>query len=111
MWKGQVRSGMLRLVMTLSQSVPGGFSRGLLVASLFAAAAVLDASGLLPAQPELQLAYLDPGSGSFMIQALIAALAGVAVTLRAYWSRIRSFFGAEAPEEAGEETAVKPVDE
>ena len=40
-----------------------------------------------------ELAYLDPGSGSFLIQILIAALLGVGVALRASWSKIKGFFG------------------
>jgi hypothetical protein len=39
------------------------------------------------------LAYLDPGSGSFLIQLLIAALLGFAVAIRAYWSKIKGWFG------------------
>lgn len=38
------------------------------------------------------LAYLDPGSGSFVIQLLIGALVGILVLLKSYWSRIRGFF-------------------
>jgi hypothetical protein len=37
-------------------------------------------------------AYLDPGSGSFFFQLLIAGLVGGAVTVRAFWGRIRGFF-------------------
>jgi hypothetical protein len=37
-------------------------------------------------------AYLDPGSGSFIIQVLIAALAGAVLTLRVFWDRIIGFF-------------------
>jgi hypothetical protein len=40
-----------------------------------------------------ELAYLDPGSGSFLIQILIAALLGIGVALRASWSKIKGFFG------------------
>jgi hypothetical protein len=39
------------------------------------------------------LPYLDPGSGSFLIQLLIAALLGAGVALRASWSKIKRFFG------------------
>lgn len=39
------------------------------------------------------LAYLDPGSGSFLIQILIAALLGIGVAIRASWSRIKKLFG------------------
>lgn len=33
-------------------------------------------------------AYLDPGSGSLIIQMLIAALVGGGLLLRTFWSRI-----------------------
>lgn len=34
-------------------------------------------------------AYLDPGSGSVVIQALIGALVGVGITLKVYWAKIK----------------------
>ena len=37
-------------------------------------------------------AYLDPGTGSILIQGLIAAIAGGLFTLRMYWQRIKNFF-------------------
>ena len=40
-----------------------------------------------------QLAYVDPGAGSFILQALVAALAGIVVTLNVYWRRIKDLFG------------------
>jgi hypothetical protein len=39
------------------------------------------------------LPYLDPGSGSFLFQLLIAALIGIGVAIRASWSRIKGWFG------------------
>ena len=46
------------------------------------------------------LPYLDPGSGSFIIQIAIAVLLGLGVALRASWGRIKTFFGAKPkPEE------------
>jgi hypothetical protein len=46
-------------------------------------------------------AYLDPGSGSFLIQLAIAALVGMAVVFRSQWSKIKKFFGGKSskPEE------------
>ena len=38
-------------------------------------------------------AYLDPGSGSFLIQILIAAVLGIGVAVRASWSKIKKYFG------------------
>lgn len=38
------------------------------------------------------MAYLDPGSGSYLLQILIALLLGGAFAVRAFWGRIKSFF-------------------
>ena len=46
------------------------------------------------------LPYLDPGSGSFIIQILIAVLLGLGVALRASWGKIKGWFGVKPrPEE------------
>ena len=45
------------------------------------------------------LPYLDPGSGSFIIQIAIAVLLGLGVALRASWSKIKTFFGAKPKSE------------
>ncbi len=47
------------------------------------------------------LPYLDPGSGSILIQILIASLLGLGLAIRASWSRIKGFFTAR----------TKPADE
>jgi hypothetical protein len=39
-----------------------------------------------------KLAYLDPGTGSFLVQLLIGGLVGILVILKAYWAKIRAFF-------------------
>jgi hypothetical protein len=56
------------------------------------------------------LPYLDPGSGSFLIQLLIAALLGLGVAVRASWGKIKGWFGikstkAEADDEDDEPEA------
>jgi len=38
------------------------------------------------------LVYLDPGTGSFIIQILLAGLIGIAVAIRVYWKKIVDFF-------------------
>lgn len=35
------------------------------------------------------LAYIDPGMGSMAVQAIIAAIAGVGVTIRLFWQKLR----------------------
>ncbi|MHB9130716.1 MAG: hypothetical protein ACYDBB_06460 [Armatimonadota bacterium] len=37
-------------------------------------------------------AYLDPGSGSYLIQLAVAALVGGMVALRHFWDRIMCWF-------------------
>jgi len=50
--------------------------------------------------------YLDPGSGSFIIQMLLAGLLGIAVAVRIYWKKIVAFFrrnkGGDVQEELDE---------
>jgi hypothetical protein len=37
-------------------------------------------------------AYLDPGTGSYIFQLLLAAVVGLAFVIKVFWSRIKSFF-------------------
>ena len=54
------------------------------------------------------MAYLDPGSGSFLIQLAIAALLGLGVALRAYWGKIKGWFGIKPkPEEDDDDSDEK----
>lgn len=46
----------------------------------------------------LPLLYLDPGSGSFIIQLLLAAALGLGVGIRIYWTKIKSLFGGKKSE-------------
>ena len=48
-------------------------------------------------------AYLDPGSGSFIIQLIIASLVGAGFILRGYWSKITSKFRSTPTEGDDEE--------
>jgi hypothetical protein len=36
-------------------------------------------------------AYLDPGTGSMLIQVIIAGALGAAFTLKLYWKRLKGF--------------------
>lgn len=42
-------------------------------------------------------AYLDPGTGSLIIQGTLAAIAAIGVTLKFYWYKIAAFFGKAPP--------------
>ncbi len=58
-----------------------------------AAAAFTPLAAIAAGQPlEIRVAYLDPGTGSLILQALIAALAGAVVVVTSYWQKIRTFF-------------------
>ena len=52
-------------------------------------------------------AYIDPGTGSYVIQLIIAALVGVGFAIKIYWGRIKGFFsrspsGEQEPGDSGE---------
>ena len=44
--------------------------------------------------------YIDPGSGSFLLQVLLAAVAGAWVALRGRWQRVRQLLGLRGRSEA-----------
>ena len=51
------------------------------------------------------LPYLDPGSGSFLLQLLVAALLGLGVAIRASWGKIKGWFGIKPkPDEDDDES-------
>lgn len=53
-------------------------------------------------------AYLDPGTGSMVFQAVVAGLAAAAYAVGAYWGKIRLLFsrrGTASPVERHEEQA------
>ena len=59
--------------------------------------------------------YLDPGSGSFLIQLLLAALLGGAFAIKIYWKKIKVLFSGkkeETPAPTVSDTAseANPVD-
>ena len=39
------------------------------------------------------LLYIDPGSGSYLLQAIIAAVLGAGFWIKMSWHRIKAFFG------------------
>ena len=40
---------------------------------------------------QIPLAYIDPGTGSYLIQLLIATILGSLFALKTYWRKIRAF--------------------
>ncbi len=47
--------------------------------------------------------YLDPGSGSFLIQLFFAALAGMGIFAIASWNKIKGWFGIKSKPKADED--------
>ena len=42
--------------------------------------------------PDSASAYVDPGTGSYVFQILIAGILSAAVSARVFWSHVKSFF-------------------
>lgn len=49
-------------------------------------------------------AYLDPGTGSMILQGVLGAVAAIAVAGRIYWQRIKRLFGLRKEETASTNT-------
>lgn len=49
-------------------------------------------------------AYLDPGTGSMILQGIIGAIAGALVVLRIYWARLKQFFSPKSHADSVEES-------
>lgn len=45
-------------------------------------------------------AYLDPGTGSMIVQGLLAAVAATFVGVNHYWEKLKSFFRKEKEEKS-----------
>ena len=53
-------------------------------------------------------AYLDPGTGSMLVQGLIGGVAVVMSFLSIYWQKVKAFFGKEEAEaDTGKDTVGK----
>ena len=51
-------------------------------------------------------AYFDPGTGSIILQAVIAAVAAASIGLRTFWSQLKAFFyRAKTSRKDGESTS------
>jgi len=58
--------------------------------------------------PLTAFAYLDPGTGSIILQGLIAALAAAGFVMKAYWYKIKSFFGKSESKSLADEEDADP---
>ena len=53
--------------------------------------------------PSFAYGYLDPGTGSALIQGVIAAIAAIGLTLKVYWHRVLGFLGLRRKADADED--------
>ncbi len=52
---------------------------------------------------QLTLGYIDPGTGSIILQAVVGAIAGIAIAVRLFWYRILKLFGIKKHQALDEE--------
>ena len=50
------------------------------------------------------VAYLDPGTGSMLLQVILGGIAAVAVAIKLYWHKLRAAFGRAKQEETENES-------
>ena len=46
--------------------------------------------------PPPAMAYIDPGTGSFILQGILAAVVGISVALKIYWRKIMTMLGRDS---------------
>lgn len=56
-------------------------------------------------------AYLDPGTGSMLLQLLLGGVAGLLVVGKLYWHRIMAFFGRQPMQNTSQQRNFKDDDE
>ena len=61
---------------------------------------------LIPTSPAY--AYLDPGSGSMMLQVLLGGVAALVVILKLYWRRVLTLFGIDKKKKENPESDNMP---
>lgn len=53
--------------------------------------------------------YIDPGSGSYLIQVIIAVVVGAGFYVKAFWHKIRSIFGRKKQDSIEDTDLHNPV--
>ena len=48
-------------------------------------------------------AYLDPGTGSMLLQVILGGVAAVGVAIKLYWHKLRAAFGVKKKEDPEDE--------
>ena len=63
------------------------------------------AAAILGVMASPAYAYLDPGTGSMILQVLLGGVAGLALAGKLYWHKLLSFFGLR------KDSDIRPVDD
>jgi hypothetical protein len=50
----------------------------------------------------MEMLYIDPGGGSYLIQVIIAAVLGIAFYFKTGWNWVKSFFVKNKPDKSEE---------
>jgi hypothetical protein len=78
-WPFSKKGGLI--IMKRSVNLTKGLINLLIMAGLFLFVFTPDAH-----------AYIDPGSGSFILQLIIASLVGITFAIKIFWTNIKSLF-------------------
>jgi multisubunit Na+/H+ antiporter MnhC subunit len=62
---------------------------------------ILVAGGVLMSSPAY--AYIDPGTGAIILQALVGGVAGGLFLLKLYWQRLKNYFSSDSKGSTEEE--------
>ncbi|OGG69222.1 hypothetical protein A3F27_01615 [Candidatus Kaiserbacteria bacterium RIFCSPHIGHO2_12_FULL_53_13] len=62
--------------------------------------------------PQVTEAYIDPGTGSLIVQAVLATIFGASFAIKVYWNKLKSFLGFRSPEQPkdGEKESPEQAD-
>jgi hypothetical protein len=63
----------------------------------------------MPSGPAV-FAYLDPGTGSMAVSAIVGIFASVALAVKTYWHKIKGFFRRDNKQIAGNESPLQVKD-
>ncbi len=55
-------------------------------------------------------AYVDPGTGSYVLQMVVAGIAATGLTMRLFWGRLKSLFKKPSSKTAGESGSPRESD-
>ena len=72
--------------------------------------ALLSVAALLIATRDAH-AYLDPGTGSLLLQGLIAGIAAASVVCGGYWSKVKAFFSSTPKDRAEQGGPADPPEQ